>query len=263
MYAVDEFDRLAAGNSPLHRYDPRAKLLVVLFAAGIAASYSRYAVAEIVPLLLLPIVWLSLSKVPLRFVLGKLLLALPFVFFMAIFNPIFDRAPVMDFGVLSVSGGWLSFTSIMLRFLLSISLIILLVACTGFNTLCATLLRLHIPKIFVVQLLLLYRYIFLLADEVQRVRQAYSLRALGDRSIALPVVGSLLGQLLLRVMDRGQRIHQAMLCRGFVGILSVRRDFHWCKRDTWFLLGWTLWLVLARTVNITDQLGHFLLKGLT
>lgn len=262
MQAVDEFDRLASQDSSLHRHDPRAKLLVVLFAASVAASYSRYAVIEMLPLFLLPIAWLAQSGTPLRFVLSKLLLALPFVLFMAIFNPLFDRTPVLALGALNVSGGWLSFASILLRFLISMSLIVLLVATTGFNTLCAALLRLHVPKLLVVQLLLLYRYIFLLAEEAQRVRLAYALRAVEDQGIALPVAGSLLGQLLLRVMARGQRIHQAMLCRGFSGDLSVRRDFRWRHGDSGFVLAWVAWLLLARFIDIPAQVGQLVLRGL-
>lgn len=262
MRAVETLDRLAAGTSPLHRRDPRAKLLVVLFAAAIAASYPRHAVAAMLPLFVLPVIWLALSTTPLRFLLHKLLLALPFVLFVALFNPLIDRAPLAEVAGMTISGGWMSFTSIMLRFLLGISLIILLVATTGFNTLCAALLRLHVPRIFVVQLLLLYRYLFLLAEEAQRVRLAYSLRSLGDQAIALPVIGSLLGQLLLRVMARGQRIHQAMLCRGFAGDLTVRRDFHWQRGDTLFLLGWVVWIALVRGINLPVHLGQLLLRGL-
>ena len=259
--SVEKFDRLAAANSAFHSLDPRAKLIVALLAVGFVASFPRYAVAGIIPFFLLPVVWLALSGTPIRFVLGRLLLALPFVFFVAIFNPLFDQTPQFELGGYAVSGGWVSFFSIILRFLFSISLMILLVATTGFNTLCAALLRLRVPRLFVVQLLLLYRYIFLLAEEVQRVRQAYALRALGDGAIAFSVVGSLLGQLLLRVMARGQRIHQAMLCRGFSGDMPVRGSFRWRSADTCFLLGWVTWLVFARRVNISELLGQLLLRG--
>ena len=262
---VDEFERLAVAgkNSPLYRLDPRAKLLLTLFAVGIAASYPRYAVAAIIPLFLLPVFWLSLSEVSLRFLGGKLLLAFPFVFFVAIFNPLLDRAPVMELASIWISGGWLSFFSILLRFIFSVTLLLLLVASTGFNPLCAALLRLKVPPIFVVQLLLLYRYIFLLGEEVQRVRQAYALRALGDERMPLKVAGSLLGHLLLRVLARGQRIHQAMLCRGFDGDLSLRCPFQWRWGDTIFLLAWAAWLILARLVTIPDLLGRLFLEGLT
>jgi len=262
MRTVDEFDLLAAADSPLHAIDPRAKLLVVLLAAAVIASYPRHAVAAMVPLFLLPAAWLALGRVPLGFVLHRLLPALPFVLLMAIFNPLIDRVPLIEAGGLALSGGWISFASILLRFLLGMSIAILLVACTGFNTLCSALLRLHAPRVFVVQLLLLYRYIFLLADEARRVRLAYALRSGGDRAVALPVAGSMLGQLLLRVMSRGQRIHQAMLGRGFTGDLPVRHAFRWHGRDTLFLLGWAVWIILARAVNIPDQLGRFVMKVL-
>ena len=259
LAGVQDFDRLATFDSPLHRRDPRAKVIVALLAAVVAVSYSKYAVSAMLPLLVLPFFWLMQSGTPLRFYLHNLRVALPFVFFVAIFNPWFDRTPMTQVLGIGISGGWVSFASIMLRFVVSMSVIIVLVASTGFNTLCAALLKLGLPKVLVVQLLLLYRYIFLLGEEAQRIRNAYALRSLSDKGIELKVVGSMLGQLLLRVVGRGQRIHQAMLCRGFTGDIPVRHAFRWRTGDTVFVLGWAAWLLLVRFVDLPHVLGRLVL----
>jgi len=261
MQGIREFERLALGNSPLHRRDPRAKLLVVLVALLFAASAPRYSLVEMLPLFFLPWCWLMQSGLSLKLLARKMLPALPFVLLVAIFNPVFDHIPV-QFGPWQISAGVLSFFSILLRLIFSLALILLLVASTGFHSLCAALLRLRVPKILVVQLLLLYRYLFLLAEETSRMRLAYALRSPDDRSIRLSVSGSLIGHLLLRVMDRAQRIHQAMLCRGFNGDIPVRHCFHWLRADSGFLIGWTAWLVFCGYLNTPEILGRFVLDWL-
>ena len=256
---IEDYDRMAALDSSLHRRDPRAKLIVALLAVVAAVSFPHQTVSAMLPLLALPLVWFRVSGTPAGFFLRQLRMALPFVFFVAIFNPIFDRQIVMRLSGIGISGGWLSFGSILIRFLLSISCMVLLVASTGFNTLCAGLGRLGMPKILVVQLLLLYRYIFLLGAEAQRMRQAYALRALSDKGVAFKVIGSLLGQLLLRVMARGERIHQAMLCRGFTGDIRVRHGFHWKMADTLFVLGCSAWILLVRFGDLPARIGRLVL----
>ena len=187
--------------------------------------------------------------------------ALPFVLLVAIFNPLFDHVPV-QFGPWQLNAGWLSFFSILLRLIFSLMLILLLVASTGFYMLCAALQRLWVPKILVVQLMLLYRYLFLLVEETGRMRLAYALRSPDDTRIRLSVSGSLIGHLLLRVMDRAQRIHQAMLCRGFAGHIPVRRSFHWQRDDTVFFVGWSAWLVFCGCLEAPEALGRFVLGRL-
>lgn len=62
-----------------------------------------------------------------------------------------------------------------------------------------------------------YRYISVLLAETQRVVQAYELRAPGQKGIHFKVWGSLMGQMLLRSMDRAEVIYESMCLRGFVG----------------------------------------------
>lgn len=261
MREIGELERLAAGDSPLHRHDARAKLLVALLALLVVASAPRYHVVELLPCFLLPWVWQMQSGIPFRLLAKQMLPALPFILLVAVFNPLFDHT-LVEFGPWQFSAGVLSFFSILLRLVFGIALILLLVAGTGIHPLCAALLRFRTPKILVVQLLLLYRYLFLLVEEVGRVRLAYALRSPDDTRVRLSVAGSLVGSLLLRVLDRAERIHRAMLCRGFTGDVPLRRPLCWQRADTVFLLGWSGWILLCRGLNAPEVLGRFVLGGL-
>ena len=130
-------------------------------------------------------------------------------------NPLFDQAAVPIAPGLSIAAGWLSFLSIVLRFLLTTAAALLLVASTGMPAIAEALRQLRLPAVFVTQLQLLYRYLFLLGDEALRMERARDLRSCGRRGTGLWVGGTLLGALLLRTLARATRIHDAMLLRGF------------------------------------------------
>jgi len=178
-----------------------------------------------------------------------------------IFNPLLDHQPLMQLGPVVISGGWISFFSILLRFSLTVSAVLLLIATTGFNAVCMAMAKLGMPRIFAVQLLMLYRYIFVLIDEGIRIHQARALRSFGKRGLSMKTFSHLVGQLLLRTLDRAQRIHLAMLCRGFDGTIRIQRSLAVTTKDCFFLTGCCIILVLLRYFDLPLLLGK-LLTGL-
>jgi cobalt/nickel transport system permease protein len=144
----------------------------------------------------------------------------------------------------------------MLRFVLTVSAALILIATTGFNAVCLALEKMGTPRSFVVQLLFLYRYIFVLTDEASRMVRARSLRAFGGNGMGIRVFSSMIGHLLLRTMDRAQRIHLAMLCRGFDGEIRIARPLEFTGRDALFCLGWCGLFVLMRLYNLPELIGN-------
>jgi cobalt/nickel transport system permease protein len=251
-------DELAGRDTWLTRIDPRAKLVVALVFIVVVVSFERHAVAALLPLAVFPLALAVLGDVPARPLLRKLVTVAPFALMVGLFNPWLDRTPVPVFGDVTLAAGWWSFTSILLRFVLTVGTALVLVAGTGMGPLCAALARLGVPRVFTVQLLLLYRYAFVLGDEAARLATARRLRSAGRRP-ALNSYGPLLGQLLLRAFQRAQRIHQAMQARGFDGELRSLRTLRWQPRDTVFVLGWCSAFAVLRAVDLPQWLGDALL----
>ena len=132
---------------------------------------------------------------------------------------------------------------------------LLLVATTGMDKLAFALRMLKIPKIFVLQLLLTYRYISVLLEEVYKMQRAYSLRAPGHKGIHRHVWGSFAGRLILRTFDRAQRIYQSMNLRGFNGEYNTGTVPNIALKDVVYMAGWSLFFVIARIFNIPNLLG--------
>ena len=252
----DNLEELAARDTPIHRLDPRAKVLTTFAFIVTVVSFHKYDVIRLLPLALYPVVLVSVGNLPLGPILKRLLWAAPFVLFVGVFNPLLDRHALVRIGSVQVSGGWVSFASILLRFALTVGAALILVATSGFYAVCAALEKLLVPKALVTQLLFLYRYAFVLMDEAGRVTRAHSLRAGSGRAVRIRVFGSMAGRLLLRALDRAQRIHRAMLCRGFTGEVRLARPLFFGVGGAAYLLGWTGFFVLTRWVDLPRMIGE-------
>lgn len=249
-------DALGRLDSPVHRLDARAKILATAVFVATVMSWPRHELSALLPMFAFP--WLTGARagLPAGFLLRKVLLAAPFAVAVAIGNPLFDRSPVTVAGSWQVAGGWLSFVSVLLRFALTVWAALVLVASTGMHPLCAGMERLGMPRVFATQVLFLHRYLFLVAEEGFRLRRAVALR--GAAGIGLATYSSLLGRWLLRAMDRANRVHQAMLARGFDGQVRVLGGGRPGPRDFAFTLGWSAFFLAARRWNLAESLARLL-----
>lgn len=255
FFDLDTLDLLAYRDTAVHRLDPRAKLLTTVIFIVTVVSYDKYAIAALLPYMLFPLSLVIVADLPAGYLARKLLLVAPFAFFIGLFNPLLDHRVVLQLGDLTVTGGWVSFISIMLRFTLTISAALILIATTSFHGICYALERFYAPRVFVLQLLFLYRYLFVLIDQGIRLVRARSLRSFRGRGLGLKSFAPLIGQLLLRTMDRAQRIHLAMLCRGFTGEIHLGRPLKIGVPEVTYTLGWSCLFLLFRFVNLPQVIG--------
>jgi cobalt/nickel transport system permease protein len=244
-------DALARADSIIHRLHPAIKIITTLIFLIAVASYGKYEVTGLLPLVLFPVALITLGRLPLTYFAERLLFLVPFVVLLAIANPFYDRTPLLEWGGVAITGGWISFASVLVKFLLAVTAVLALIATTGIHDVCSVLMRAGVPRILVLQLLLLYRYLSLLMEEAYRIEQAYLLRSCGSgRGIAPKVWGSLAGSLLIRTFSRARKIYDAMLCRGFAGELRFLRPAKLTVGSLVYLAGWTVFIICARYVNI-------------
>ena len=260
VFDIGYLDTLSYRDTAVHRLDPRTKLITTLVFIVCVASFGKYEVSALLPFFLFPATLIALGDLPAGYLLKKLLVVAPFAVMIGIFNPLIDQETLLWVGPLEIAGGWLSFLSILLRFILTVGAALVLIATTSFPGVCRALDRLGVPRIFAAQLLFIYRYIFVLTDEAMRMVRARSLRSFHGRGQGMRVYGHMLGQLLLRTLERAQRIHKAMLSRGFDGEIRVFRPRHIGMPDVLFTAGWSAFFILARTANLPDLLGRFALE---
>lgn len=257
---LKRLDLLANGHSSIHNMDARAKVLVTVVFTLCVVSYNRYELTSLFPFFIFPIVMLSLSGLPALFIIRKIALLCPFVLAVGIFNPVFDREALVHLGSIGISGGWISFASILTRSILTVGSAFILVGSTGFTSVCQALESLGMPQVFAVQLLFLYRYIFVLTEESGRASRARELRSCGKKGEGIRSFSSMVGHLLLRTWGRAERIHTAMLARGFTGQFHASRQSHFGVAEIRFVLGWSALLIFMRWQNVSQLLGSLVTR---
>lgn len=258
FFDIGVLDTLARRDTSVHRLDPRAKVVTTVAFILAVVSFDKYEISALLPFLLFPVALVAAADLPAGLLLKRLLLVAPFAVLVGIFNPLLDREVLLHLGPVEISGGWISFASILLRVLLTVSAALVLVSTAGFTAVCMALERLGAPRVFALQLLFLYRYIFVLVEEASRMVRARALRSFHGRGMGMRVFGHLIGQLLLRTMDRAQRIHLAMLCRGFDGEIRLLRPLRIGRAEVVFTLGWSALFVFLRLFDVPQEIGRLL-----
>lgn len=255
FFDISYMDTLSSQQTPIHKLDPRTKLVTTLAFITTVVSFGKYEISSLTPFFVFPLVLCAMGNVPLAYLLKKLALVSPFAIFIGIFNPLLDRDILIHLSGIGISGGWVSFASILIRFALTAGAAFTLIAVTGFNAVCMALQKLGTPKVFVVQLMVLHRYMFVLVNEASRMVRARSLRSFNSDRSGMKSYGPLLGHLLLRTVDRAQRIHLAMCCRGFDGQIRIMRPLRIGPTDIVFIFGWSALFIFMRFYNAPLLMG--------
>ena len=255
-----EMDDLAAERSPLHRLHPLCKLLITAVYIVTLVSFPKYALFPLIVMALYPVLLFQIADIPLRLCFHKLRFILPLVCAVGLVNPFLDHTPLFLLGSLTVTGGVVSMLTLMGKGVLALTASFLLIATTPIDTLCAALRKLHVPAVLTTLLLLTYRYIGLMLEEVSVMSQAYALRAPGQKGIHISAWGSFLGQLLLRSIDRAGELYHAMLLRGFQGNFFYA-EVPPCKASGVVATAACIAAILcARCVDITGLLGSLFVR---
>ena len=258
---LKEMDDLAAMDTPVHALHPLAKLIVTIVFILVTASFGKYDLTGLAAMLLYPALLFGLTGIPVRTCVRKLRFVLPLVCAVGVLNPFFDRAPVLQIGRLAVSGGVLSMFTLMLKGVLCLSASFLFAATTRMDEVCAALRALHVPPLFVTLLLLTWRYISLMVDEVGVMMTAYRLRAPGQKGVAFKAWGSFLGQLLLRSMDKAQELFEAMQLRGFTGEFTYAQTVPARPADLLYALLLPAAFLLMRRFDLAQMIGAVMTGG--
>jgi cobalt/nickel transport system permease protein len=224
-------DKFASGHSPLHRCDARAKTIafLALLAAAIIVPVGLWWPFAVLAAVLLAL-WLP-SGVPAGYLVKRVFLLSPLIIFSLILFPFLRPGEIIWSGHLgpwpiSVSRQGLEFAgNIAVKFAFSVLVLGLLFSVTRFHEFLAALRRFGVPAVLVMQLGFLYRYLFVIHDEAERLTRARDARSAGRGGFARwrlwQAGGAMLGSLLLRSFGRSRRIYSAMLARGFSGEVLV------------------------------------------
>jgi cobalt/nickel transport system permease protein len=235
--------------SPVHRLDPRAKLLGLLAVTLVAVT---------TPFSLWP-VWAACAgalaiiavtaRIPARTIWRRARVVLPLVVLVAVFIPFLRKGgQEWSAGPFTVSEvGLQTFLAVSAKATIGTVSAVLLAATTTFPDVLRALEALRVPRLFTLIAAFMYRYLFVIVDETQRMRAALASRAYRPRwAWQAGAVGRVVAALFLRSYGRGERVYLAMLARGYGGAMPQLDTLAFRRADGLFVALVATSLVVVR-----------------
>lgn len=249
---LNEMDVLANKDTPIHQLSALSKLIVTIVYILFVMSFPKYSFSFVLSMALYPYLLFLISGHSFFTCIKKIRFILPLIIFVGIFNPILDKREYLGF----LTYGWMAFFVLLLKGFLAICASYLLISTTKIDDLCAAMRSLHIPEILVTNILLTYRYISLLIQEVSIMLDAYHLRAPNQKGIVYQAWGSFVGNLLLRTSDRAKEIYDAMELRGYNGEFYYAKKTKITKNDIFYIVGMITFFYIARKYPLFIIIGN-------
>lgn len=220
------------GDTVVHRLPAQVKIVAALafVIAVVATAHDAYPAFAAHALLVVSA--LRLARVPAVVAARHLLIGLPFLAF-ALLLPFVAVGPHvavlgMSLSVAGLEGAW----NLVAKATLGVATSLVLASTTAPQSLLQGLVRLRIPAPLVAILGFMVRYADVVGGELSRMRIARQSRGFTAQGVrAWPVLAQGAGALFIRSYERGERVHLAMLSRGYAGRMLIAGDRAATRRD--------------------------------
>lgn len=242
-------------RSPVHRLDPRAKIAGLLGIVLVAVTTPLRAWPAFAACALLLAATAVVARVDAATVWRRARIVLPPVLLIGLLVPfVRPGGATVAVGPLTVSEAGLAiFAALAAKATIGTVGAVLLGATTSYPDLLRGLGALRLPPLLTTTAAFMYRYLHVIVEELRRMRAALAARAFHPRRLTdVAPLGRASAALFLRTHARGERVHLAMLARGFDGTLPQLTPLRLRRRDA-AVVGGALALLLA--VRVAAELG--------
>lgn len=247
---IDKYSNL---SSPIHKLDPRIKIISFMTFIIFILFTPPENLWQFFFYLIIIFTIVLLSKIPPLFIAKRMILILPFIFLIAVFIPFFTQGKVawsynLFFIHLKITyhGIWILW-NIVAKSILSFLCLIIISSTTKFSDLLKGLEKLKFPRIMIMLISFMYRYIYTLIDELMSMKRARDSRSPGkDSFLKIKDYGHLLGVLFIKSYERSERVYLSMLSRGFEQNINILNPLYITAYDLIFLMMMISLLIIIR-----------------
>lgn len=260
IHELHQVDMMSGREGWLSRFHPLSKVLVTVIYILTVVSFDKYDLAGLLPMAVYLFIVMSLHGLTFHTIwkkAGPLFLVVGLV---GAVNPFLDSTPLFMVGKMTVTGGMVSLVTLALKGCYALCASVILILSTSMEEICYALQILHFPKELITVLLLIDRYVIVFMKEVERMSQAYSLRAPRQKGIHYKVWGSMLGQLLLRSMDRAENVYESMKLRGFQATFTLQGKHYGKTGSVSFVVAWGFLFLCLRLGAVQTFLHLFMVR---
>jgi len=232
---IDSFHNL---SSPIHKWDPRVKILslvILMFTFAVTKNIISAVLA-----LGISAFFVYVSNIPFNFVFKKIKGVLLFLGPFMLIMPFTAGGPFLNLGLFNISLHGIYFAAlVIIRGVAIVSLIFPIVSTSKFDVTLKSLERLKVPSKITQMFLFTYRYIFVFASELSRMNTAMRARCFrpGTNLFTMQTYGNFVGVLLVRSFERTEEVYNAMISRGYKGELKTKYTYEITSLDIVKMLG--------------------------
>jgi cobalt/nickel transport system permease protein len=250
MSAMHETGVAGDPASPVHRLDPRAKILGLAGITVVAVSTPPRLWPVLVACALALATIAAAGRVGPGVLWSRARVVLPLVLFVAVCVPFVRGGERVDLGPVAVSReGLTTFFAVGSKALIGTVSAVLLGATTSFPDVLHGLERMRAPRLLTLIAAFMYRYLFVITAEARRMRVALAARGYRPRhALQAAALGRVATALFLRTFERGERVYVAMLARGYTGTTPRLHRLAFGRADVVFLAVLVATLVPLRVV---------------
>ncbi|MGH3666497.1 MAG: cobalt ECF transporter T component CbiQ, partial [Egibacteraceae bacterium] len=231
-------DTVAAMDSPVHRLDPRTKIVACIAVPVVAASTPDGAWLALSAYVAVALLLVVAARLPAGYTLRRMVIEVPFLL----------AAVILPF---VVPDGGVRALTVALKLTASVLAMVVLSSTTPFPRLLRGFEALRAPRILVMIVSFMWRYLHVIGAELERMRTARDARGYQGRWLWQPGgTAALVATLFVRSLERGERVYLAMASRGYQGAMpSTAADALVLRRaDLGFGIGLVACLLAARTL---------------
>jgi len=261
---ISEIDRYAGISSPIHRWDPRFRLVSIF--TLIFSVVLLYNLQLVVIGMIFAIILTCISKIPFSFILSRMKLVFIFVipFFVIIpftFMNTDTGVEIAHLGGITLSYRGIEYVKfaamIVLKALTAVMLIFPMIGTSRMDITIKALEGLHLPNKLVQMFAFTYRYIFVLDDEFTRMDRSLASRGFKRRGnlYTLTTISKAIAMLFVKSYERADRVFYAMRSKGYSGKVTTMHEFNASRQD-WLnfavVFGFAILLHVAASLEMFD-----------
>lgn len=236
------FNEYIKGDSIIHRFDPRLKIVYAFIFSFVIALQNELFSSSIG--LLISIVLIIVARIGFREIMNRILIVDKFILLLWLVLPLtYPGEPLLKIFGVKISQQGLLFTLLLtIKANAVILILISLITTSSIFDIVHSLLHLKVPEKLVFLFFLIYRYLWVLYDEYERIIRAAKARGfkLRNSTHTYKIIAYIVGTLLVKSYNRAENLYRAMICRGFCGKFWLLEHFKFSLSDLWAVILLTL-----------------------
>lgn len=256
IYEIHSIDNKANADFIINKIHPLVKLLISAIYIILLTSIDKYDLITTFAMSIYLIVISIIGNLSIRDCIKKVKIMFVCLIAIGIANVIFDRNIIIYIGGISITTGMVSMITLILKGVFSIISAYLLIVTTKIEDICCALKQIHMPNILITIFMLIYRYIVLFLKEVQRLWTAYSLRAPKQKGFNYKAWGSMIGNLMIRSIDKAEIVYESMEIRGFTPDTFFAKKQRLDRKSCIYFILDILLLFIIRFIPIFNIIGN-------